>query len=107
MLVKFGVDYTKLERPMCRALNVIDEVFIREVDEEAVLSSTYEGDHQPGSLHYRHLACDFRLKHYSITKRDDLKLVVKKALNDRFGKFQYDVLFSAGDTVLHVEYDPK
>ena len=107
MLVKMGVDYSRLKIQIRRALNVVDDVFKAKTGQEAVLSSTFEGDHIPGSLHYADLAADFGLRNMDMKKKDDIKLAVKKALDARFGKFKYDVLFSAGDTCLHVEYDPK
>jgi hypothetical protein len=107
MLVKMGVDYSRLEKPMRRALTVVDEVFKHETGDEAVLTSTYEGDHMAGSLHYANLAADFRISHYSHEVKDNIRLAVKKALSQRFGKLTFDVLFSASDTCLHVEYDPK
>lgn len=107
MLVKMGVDYSRLKRPMRRALTVVDDVFKKETGEEAILTSTYEGEHLPGSLHYADLAADFGLRKMDMKKKDDIKIAVRNALSGRFGKFKYDVLFSAGDTCLHVEYDPK
>ncbi len=107
MLCKLGVDIHRLERPMRRALNEVDKAFQDTVQGEAILTSTYEGDHQAGSLHYANLAADFRLRYYDMAVRDDLKLAVKKRLEARWGRFQYDVLFSANDSVLHVEFDPK
>lgn len=102
-----GVYYDELELPIRRALSVVDEAFKNIVGEEAVLTSTNEGDHMAGSLHYANLAVDFRLKPFDMGVRDTLRLAVKKGLREKFGALKYDVLFSAGDTCLHVEYDPK
>ena len=107
MLVKMGVDITLLERPIRRVLSVVDDVFKEITGQEAVLTSTFEGDHKPSSLHYANLAVDFRIRHVDMATRDDLRLAVKKRLRDVFGALKYDVLFSAGDTCLHIEYDPK
>jgi hypothetical protein len=119
MLWKQGVYYDeRLKRPMRRALPIIDKTFIKITNMEAVCTSTYEGTHSPGSLHYAGLACDFRISHLpvkngnpDVVDRDDVKLGVKKALADRFGRLKYDVLFSPDgndpDACLHVEYDPK
>lgn len=107
MLVKMGVDYSRLKMPMRRALTVIDDAYKEVVGEEAVLTSTYEGDHMPGSLHYADLAADFRLWVYAMDIRDKVRLAVKRKLAERFGKLKFDVLFSAEDRALHVEYDPK
>ena len=107
MLVKLGVSIDKLERPIRRALTLVDGVFKSEFGIEAVITSTYEGDHQPGSLHYANLAVDFRIRNLTMAQRDDMKLAVKKALRERYGDRQYDVLFSANDTCLHIEYEGR
>ena len=51
MLLKMGVDISRLERPIRRALNKIEKVF-QKYGKEPVITSTYEGNHSPGSLHY-------------------------------------------------------
>ena len=107
MLVKMGVDYSRLEKPIRRALSVVDNVFKSITGKEAVLTSTYEGDHMAGSLHYANLAVDFRLRDLDAAVKDDIRLAVKDKLSQRYGLLKYDVLFSAQDTALHVEYDPK
>ena len=107
MLIKLGVDISKLKKPIRRALNLVEKVFQETVLEEPILTSTYEGNHMPGSLHYAHLAVDFRLRQYDMAVRDDLRLAVKQELRSLYGQLRYDVLFSANDTALHVEYDPK
>jgi len=107
MLVKLGVYYNKLKRPIRRAMNIVDQVFIDMTGREAVLTSTNEGDHSPSSLHYDNLAMDFRMKDIPFEKRDSIRLEVRKRLRDQFGALKYDVVFSEYDTALHVEYDPK
>lgn len=110
MLVKMGVPYNDVSRHIRMAWPVIDEVFIAETGQEAVLTSTTEGTHNTNSLHYdtvKYGASDFRLNHIAFEKRDDIRLKVKAALSKRFGERKYDVLFSSNDTCLHVEYDPK
>jgi hypothetical protein len=96
MLIKLGVDISRLERPIRRALNVIDEV-LREHGEEAVITSTYEGDHSPGSLHYANLAVDIRLPKNNPTG-------VALAIQQKLGE-DYDVIVEM--THIHIEYDPK
>jgi len=60
MLVKFGVHYDKLRTPARDALPIVDRVHKTHYGEEAVLTSTYEGNHGLNSYHYIHLATDFR-----------------------------------------------
>lgn len=110
MLVKMGVPYHNVSRHMRRAWPLIDEAFIETTGQEAVLTSTTEGDHNADSLHYdtvEYGASDFRLRHLVIERRDDVRLAVTDKLARKFGRFQYDVVFSNNDTTLHVEYDPK
>ena len=96
MLVKLGVDISKLKRPIRRILNRIDIIF-NDHGHEAVITSTYEGDHSPGSLHYDDNAIDFRLpkKKAKIIYGDICKVL----------DMNYDVLLE-GDHI-HIEYDPK
>ncbi|RLC47034.1 MAG: hypothetical protein DRH57_04840 [Candidatus Cloacimonadota bacterium] len=96
MLLKLGVDISKLKRPMRRALNLIDQAF-KDFGEEAVITSTYEGDHMPSSLHYAHLAVDVRLP------RGNVDAVVN-ALKLLLGK-DYDIVVEKDH--IHIEYDPK
>ena len=96
MLVKLGVDISRLERPIRRTLNIIDRIF-REHGEEAVITSTYEGDHSPSSLHYANLAVDIRLPKENPT---GIALAIQRALGD-----DYDVIIEK--THIHIEYDPK
>lgn len=107
MLTKLGVDVGRLKRNIRRSMPIIDQVFKDLTKSEAILTSTYEGDHDPGSLHYCDEATDYRIGHLDMAKRDEIRLEVKKRLAERFGQFKYDVLFSANDAALHVEYDPK
>lgn len=109
MLRKWEVPNRGLSVHMINALPLIDEAFMEVVGEEAVCTSTYTDPHKLNSRHYYLVygACDFRLKFYDMPTRDDIRLKVKEKLRDKFGKRQYDVVFSKNDTVLHVEYDPK
>jgi len=97
MLVKLGVYIDELKREIRRALNVIDEVY-REHGQEAVITSTYEGNHSPGSLHYARQAVDVRLP-----GRHVLGVLVEE-LKARLGR-DYDVVVEPDH--IHVEYDPK
>ncbi len=95
MLVKLGVDISRLDRPIRRALGVVDRLWRKETGHEAVVTSTYEGSHSPSSLHYRHLAFDVR-KASAVLMRDKLR----EELGD-----DYDVVAEA--THYHIEYDPE
>jgi len=98
MLIKLGVDIRRLKRPMRRVLNIVEAGYLRVTREEAVITSTYEGNHSPSSLHYDNSAVDFRKP--ADNHKGDVLTVIKKALGD-----DYDVVWSS--TCLHVEHDPK
>ena len=96
MLVKLGVDISRLNRPIRRTLNKIDTIFSNHL-EEPVITSTYEGDHSPSSLHYCDDAIDIR---HPKTNKTPIQKELKKTL----GK-DYDVVSVQNHT--HIEYDPK
>ena len=97
MLIKLGVSVEKLERPIRRYLTVIDGIF-KQYGQEAIITSTYEGNHMPSSLHYRNLAIDFRKS----SNIDVTQLI--KDLRQKLGK-DYDILNHTDH--IHIEYDPK
>lgn len=97
MLVKMGVHVSELKRPIRRALNKVAWVFQENVKEEPVVTSTNEGVHSPGSLHYANLAVDIRLPK---EKRDVICHQLKAMLGEN-----YDVIQEG--THYHIEYDPK
>jgi len=96
MLLKLGVSIARLIRQCRRALSLIDALYAV-FAEEAVVTSTYEGSHAPGSLHYSNAAFDVRL---SKTPPSVVLDRIKKALGKDF-----DVVLH-GDH-FHIEYDPK
>lgn len=96
MLIKAGVDISRLTRQTRRALRLVSDYFF-EHGEECVVTSTYEGNHSAGSLHYSNEAFDTRLPaSKSETFLHDLK--------SRLGK-NYDVVIETFH--IHIEYDPK
>ena len=97
MLIKFGVDISRLNREIRRMLPAIDNIYRQETDTEAVITSTYEGTHSTNSLHYCNDAIDLRLP------RSNQSGVVD-ALEMQTGK-GFDVVEE--QTHIHIEYDPK
>ena len=96
MLVKLGVDIRCLERPIRRILNDIDIAFRME-GQEAVITSTCEGNHMPSSLHYAGLAVDIRNPKANIRRIiDHLKTHIPDA--------EYDIVQERDH--IHIEYDP-
>lgn len=99
MLVKLGVYIDRISRPIRRALNVIDDVFER-YGEEAVITSTDEGNHSPSSLHYdrvTHGAVDVRKP-----RRNRIEILAD--LRQKLGR-RYDVIEEK--THFHVEYEGR
>lgn len=98
MLLKFGVSIEHLHDTIRSKLGVIDRIFIEATGSEAVVTSTFEGTHSVGSLHYAHKAIDFRLP------PPKNRAAVVSALKAQLGS-GYDVVLES--THIHVEYDPK
>jgi len=96
MLLKLGVSIERLKRPARRALRKVENVY-KTQGEEAVITSTFEGDHGVSSLHYFDMAFDVRKPREGTI---DYRMALKTALGKDF-----DVVGS-GDHY-HLEYDPK
>lgn len=96
MLLKPGVDISRLRRMTRRGLSVSYAVYAAD-KQEIVITSTFEGQHSPGSLHYANQAFDVRLP---TGNRDTMMENLKKALGSAF-----DVVLER--THIHIEYDPK
>jgi len=97
MLIKAGVDISRLKRPMRTALKLTERTMRQcKIIEDLVITSTYEGNHSAGSLHYANLAVDIRSKGWEI---EDIEI-----LKQNLGK-KYDVV--AEGSHIHIEYDPK
>ena len=93
MLVKAGVDISRLNRPMRRALNILERLY-----PDFIITSTYEGSHSPASLHYANDAIDVR----PVTAKD--KRLARDLLRDELGP-DFDVIRERSH--FHIEYDPK
>lgn len=96
MLIKAGVDISRLNRPVRRQLPVIAEALALIADQELIITETYGGNHGEGSLHYCNDAVDIRRP----IKPD----AVIKALKRALGK-DFDVILEHNH--IHIEYDPK
>ena len=98
MLLKLGVDISRLKSPIRKKLNIIDSICILLGGSEAILTSTYEGSHSPSSLHHADLAIDVRRYSEKISERIIEKLKTDLGPN-------YDAVFESDH--IHIEYDPK
>ena len=96
MLLKAGVDISRLNREIRRALRAVSDIFM-EFDQEVVVTSTYEGDHGAGSLHYANDAFDVRYPGLEI-------IGVQTRLRNKLGN-DFDILGEKDH--IHIEYDPN
>ena len=96
MLIKLGVSIEKLNREARRGLEVV-AAFFAEFNYEAIVTSTYEGNHSPRSLHYANDAFDVRLPPDGV-----VKIVLE--LRERLGK-DFDVVLEKDH--IHIEHDPE
>ena len=95
MLIKFGVDISRLHRKCRVALNVVSFVLTKH-GIELVVTSTYEGNHSAGSLHYANQAFDFRSERITEQMINQMRLDLGA---------DYDIVDE--NTHIHLEYDPK
>ncbi len=95
MLLKAGVDISRLNPGIRQALTIISDLFSTS-KAELVITSTYEGTHAPSSLHYSNDAFDFL---YVVLFND----FSEEALLDSLGN-SFIVVF--GSDYIHVEYNP-
>lgn len=96
MLIKAGVDISRLRPEIRKRLTEIAAVVWACDKQELVITSTYEGTHSAGSLHYANLAVDIR--------RDQATIYSFKEIKRCLG-LDYDVVLEHDH--IHIEYDPK
>ena len=96
MLIKAGVDISRLRPEIRKKLNEIARRVWAIEQEELVITCTDGGNHCEGSLHYAHLAVDIRRHKKGQEVRDELR--------NKFG-IDYDIVLEAAH--IHIEYDPK
>ena len=96
MLLKAGVDISRLERNTRRGLQIVDDNFADQ-NMEVIVTSTYEGNHKAGSLHYANRAFDIGLPN---SGRSEFAKEIPEDLGD---DFDFVVEFDH----YHIEYDPK
>ena len=96
MLLKTGVDISRLRPEIRKKLEDMEIIYFTIENKEMVITSTYEGVHSPGSLHYANLAVDLRHRRSG----PETVNAIRKKLGD-----DYDVV-KEGDHI-HIEYDPK
>lgn len=95
MLIKAGVDISRLLPPIRKQLNAIAWHVFAITKKELVITSTYEGSHCEGSLHYANLAIDIRCCEHCSKLAQTLRQVLG---------VDYDIIIEMHH--LHIEYDP-
>ena len=96
MLIKAGVDISRLRPEIRKKLTVLSYALEKYGDMELVITSTYESNHSPGSLHYANLAIDIR-------KPESNTLIsnkIQEILGDDFNVISHK-------HHIHIEYNPK
>lgn len=96
MLIKQGVDISRLKREIRRGLGIVDDIYV-ENNEELIITSTFEGIHGAGSLNYGNDAFDFRLP---VKFPGTIIGAVRRGLGPEYN------MVEEKDHV-RVEYDPK
>lgn len=108
MRCKDGIDTNRLRPELLQLFPVIDSVFWA-FNKVPVITSTNDGLHMKGSLHYQDLAFDLRVKHLGeFPARASLFACLKKEI-DRLYPGWYDVLHEGKHTDgehIHVEASP-
>ena len=101
MLVKLGVSVHRLKKPMRKAQRIVENVYL-EHGEEAIVTSTFEGNHRVDSLHYVDLAVDYRQPQNPTLVLDTFLNRLREELGE-----DYDVVYNKQARIIHVEHDPK
>ena len=96
MLLKLGVDISRLRPAIRKRLGLIEHIHFTCFDSEMVVTSSFEGSHMSSSLHYANLAIDVRLP----GAPEDF---IQK-LRAELGR-NYDIVLESDH--IHIEYDPK
>lgn len=105
MLLKLGVDISRLNRECRRSLPRVEAIFARRVRRESVITSTFEGKHSEGSLHYADDAYDIRRPSHPDMGFDlSVDSSIVEDLKEAFGS-DFDIVLEPDH--IHIEYDPK
>lgn len=96
LLIKAGVDISRLERNTRRGLQRTHDIY-KKHNLDLIITSTYEGNHSAGSLHYANRAFD-------ISRPPTDKLLIYKEIKAAL-KSGFDVVRESDH--YHIEYDPR
>lgn len=107
--LKTGVSLEGVQEPMLGALNTIGEAFYEQDGQACIITSTTEGKHKTGSMHYLGLAVDLRRYHLNPRQVSLIYVKLQRVLNEYIlteglhGKF--DVVLE--QTHFHIEFDRR
>ena len=105
---KEGVDVNHLRPELFQLFPVIDAVFFA-FSKVPIITSTHDGSHMKGSLHYSDLAYDLRVRHLGEQQaRHSLFMCLKKEI-ERIYPGLYDVLHEyvgSESEHIHIEASP-
>jgi len=96
MLIKAWVDISRLIPEIRKKLMIISRIVDAIELTELVITSTYEGNHSPGSKHYANLAVDIRIGE----KAKSVKTEIARELGQ-------DYFVYLAKHCIHIGYDPK
>lgn len=103
-----SVDLTALCPELSRLANIVDTCYSA-FGALAIVTATTNGHHMPGSLHYRGLAFDLRVKHLGeYPKQRSVYTCLKHTIQEQYPNL-YDVLLEDGGGVnahIHCEASP-
>lgn len=99
IVLKSGVRIYGLKPEILFAMNVADGLAAKR-DVDLVITCVSEGQHKPGSLHYKGLAFDLRTRDWDKIFCDAFVAELRAALGSDF-----DVV--PEESHCHVEFDPK
>ena len=100
MLIKLGVDISRLIPQIRKKLTWIDKKHWEILGIEAVITSTYEGNHSAGSIHYGNGAIDLRTWAHKVKETNRFIADCRR----EFG-IHYDIVVKPDH--IHIEWDPK
>ena len=96
MLIKAGIDISRLRPEIRKKLPAIEEI-VMSSSEELVITSTYEGTHSAGSLACANLAIGIR-------RPKDARYKIMLTLKEYLGP-DYNVIRKGNN--IYIEHDPK
>lgn len=116
MLLKPGIDFSRMGRKCRKSLFTVSEVY-QSFGLEPVITSINDRDHGPGSLHYANDAYDLRVARRcallpgffddhsdNVIEWASIEFDIYQKIKAKLGP-QFDVVKESDH--IHVEYDPK